>query len=96
MGERRKSIRRRTLKGGRICFNAGSSSIDCLIRDISEGGAKLCLPSVDDVPSEFVLAFDDGRPERKCFEKWRSATALGVKFLLSSKGHGFGMAGLAA
>ena len=70
--------------------------MDCLIRDISEGGAKLCLPSVDDIPSEFMLACDDGRPARECVEKWRSPTALGGEFNLGSKGHGFGMAGLAA
>ena len=96
MGERRKSVRRRTLKGGQICFNGGTSSMDCLIRDISEGGAKLCLPSVDDIPSEFMLAFDDGRPARECFEKWRSPTALGVQFPSGSGGRGFGIAGLAA
>ena len=81
MEERRKSVRRRMLKGGWICFDGGSSSADCLIRDISEAEAKLSLPSVYGIPAEFVLAFEDGRPVRECFEKWRSPTALGVHFL---------------
>ena len=55
--------------------------MDCLIRDISEGGAQLCLARADVIPSEFVLAFDDGRTARQCVEKWRSLTALGVQFL---------------
>jgi hypothetical protein len=81
MEDQRKFVRHRTLKGGRICFNSGSSSLDCLIRDISEGGARLSLPRADVIPSEFVLAFDDGRPARQCFEKWRSLIALRVQFL---------------
>ncbi len=81
MEARRKFVRHRTLKGGRVCFNNGSTFMDCLIRDISERGAKLCLPSVAGIPSEFVLAFDDGRPSRQCFAKWRRPNALGVEFL---------------
>jgi hypothetical protein len=88
MEERRKSVRHRTLKGGRICFNDGSTSMDCVIRDISEGGAKLCFPNVVGIPSEFILAFDDGRPSRQCFSKWRKLTAMGVQFLSHRDRHG--------
>jgi hypothetical protein len=83
MEERRRSVRHRTLKGGRILFDGGSSSRDCVIRDISDGGAKLCFPSVVGIPSELLLAFDDGRPSRECFSKWRRPTAMGVEFLLA-------------
>jgi hypothetical protein len=80
MEERRKSVRRRTLKGGRIGFNR-ASSVACVIRDISPGGAKLSLPSAYRIPSEFVLTFDDGSSARFCLERWQSPTALGVQFL---------------
>ena len=81
MEERRKSVRRRKLKGGWIRLGRGSPMVACLIRDLSESGAQLRLSSADMVPSEFVLAFEDGRPARECFEKWTSPTALGVQFL---------------
>ena len=96
MEEQRKSVRHRTLKGGRICFNSGSSSVDCVIRDISDGGAKLCLPGVEGIPTEFVLAFDDGKLVRECFARWRSPTALGVEFRLGAAAFGVGMAAQSA
>ena len=34
MEEQQKSLRHRSLKGGLICFNNGSSSLDCLIREV--------------------------------------------------------------
>ncbi len=80
MTERRKTQRRRTLKGGRIVFNGGFSSLSCKIRNLSEGGARLEFETVLGVPSEFVLIFDDGSPSKNCVVRWRDATSLGVEF----------------
>ena len=43
MGERRKSVRRRTLKGGRICFDSGSSSIDFIAEECTVDSKARCL-----------------------------------------------------
>jgi methyl-accepting chemotaxis protein len=78
--ERRKSSRRKALKGARIIFNNGRGSVVCTVRNISDSGAKLHVESVLDVPSEFKLMFDDGSPSRQCFVKWRDSATLGVEF----------------
>jgi len=39
--DKRKQRRLRTLQGGRIVFNWAASTIDCTIRDLSNGGARL-------------------------------------------------------
>jgi hypothetical protein len=78
--ERRKNPRHKTLKGGRIVFNNGSSSVACTIRSLSEGGARLLVETVLGIPSEFTLVRDDGGTARECFVRWRSSTVLGVEF----------------
>lgn len=39
--EKRQEVRKRTFLKGRIHFNKCASSMDCLIRDFSEMGARL-------------------------------------------------------
>lgn len=78
--ERRKSPRHKTLKGGLIVFNSGSSSVACTIRSLSENGARLQVETVLGIPSDFTLVRDDGGAARECFVRWRSSTVLGVEF----------------
>jgi hypothetical protein len=80
--EQRRSVpRHRALKGGRILFNRGSSSIDCTIRDLSADGAKLVVESVLGIPSEFELLLDQGTQSRLCIRRWNSQKTIGVQFL---------------
>lgn len=79
--EHRYFLRRRTLKGGRIVFHEGNSTITCTIRDLSLGGARLEVANSVGVPDEFTLAFDDGRPMRRCLVRRRTATSLGIEFV---------------
>ncbi len=58
VGQRR-SRRMRVLKGARIVFNDHRSVINCTVRNFSESGALLLLPSVVAVPNEFELWIDD-------------------------------------
>lgn len=78
--ERRKAVRHKTLKGARIVFNNGWASIVCTVRNISDGGAKLQVESVVDVPSTFTLVFDDGSPSRECYVRWTMSATPGVGF----------------
>lgn len=42
--ERRRSVRNRTLIGGKVIFNQRQSTLDCTIRNLSEDGALLVFP----------------------------------------------------
>ena len=80
--EQRRSVpRHRALKGGRIVFNRGASSIDCTIRDLSADGAKLVVESVVGIPNEFELLLDQGTLGRLCTRRWNSQKTIGVHFL---------------
>lgn len=48
-------LRRRVLKGGRIAFNAGHSTIDCTVRSLSQMGAGIDLFTTANVPDMFKL-----------------------------------------
>jgi hypothetical protein len=43
--ERRRSNRRNCTLGGRLFFGLAGLSIDCIIRDISDHGARVAVPS---------------------------------------------------
>ena len=77
--ESRHDQRRKTLKGGRIVFNAGRSTIDATVRNLSSRGAKLQVTSVVGIPDTFDLVLDnDGR--QSCRVVWRTLKELGGVF----------------
>ena len=55
MIERRALVRHKTLIKGRIYFNNRLSSLDCIVRDVSERGARLQVPESVAVPDAFEL-----------------------------------------
>ncbi len=77
--ENRQTQRRTTLKGGRIVFNAGRSTIDCKVRNLSPRGAKLQVASVVGIPDTFDLVLD-GTSRQPCRVAWRTLKELGVEF----------------
>ena len=79
--ENRQSQRRTTLKVGRIVFNAGRSTIDCTVRNLSGRGAKLLVSSVVGIPDTFDLMLD-GHSRQPCRVAWRTLKELGVEFRL--------------
>jgi hypothetical protein len=78
--ERRQAQRYRTLKGAHIVFNRGGSSINCVVRNLSETGALLKVGSPFGIPNEFVLALDNG-PATACRVVRRTASEIAVEFV---------------
>ncbi|MET3411145.1 PilZ domain-containing protein [Methylobacterium sp. 1030] len=79
MDDRRAAPRRRTLLEGHIELTGGGV-IDCTIRNMSDGGARLKVVSVIGVPDAFVLAYGVGGRRRPARVTWRQETELGVAF----------------
>jgi hypothetical protein len=77
--ENRYAQRRSTLKGGRIVFNAGRSTIDATVRNLSSKGAKLQVNSVVGIPDTFDLLLE-GNARQPCRVVWRTLKELGVEF----------------
>ena len=54
--------------------------MDCVIRNLSDGGAKLEVAAVRGVPDHFELVVPNHRPHR-CRVAWRALREMGVQFL---------------
>jgi hypothetical protein len=80
VSERRTGRRTRALKGAKILFNGGRSTMDCQIRNLSDQGAKLSMASTISVPDQFTIKLDQGGEIRKCQVSWRNLRELGVRF----------------
>jgi hypothetical protein len=78
--QRRGAERRKTLLTGKVVFNDMASVFDCVVRDMSETGARLKLAAPVQVPPVFGLRLTDGRYYR-CKVRRRAALELGVEFL---------------
>jgi hypothetical protein len=54
---------------------------DCILADISEGGARIKIDENVQIPEYFVLLFNPkGQPSRPCRVVWRKESYLGLKF----------------
>jgi hypothetical protein len=80
MQEHRQNQRTRTLRAGKILFNNRRCVIDCMVRNVSNGGACLLVPNVAGVPSAFDLRIEGEAAIRSCRTMWHARNRLGVKF----------------
>jgi len=78
--ERRNSTRSRVLKGAKIILGA-SSVIDCVVRNVTNSGARVQIANTVVLPEDLGLTFDGGRSVRDCRVVWRTVTETGVKFV---------------
>ncbi len=80
MSDKRSTPRLRSFLKGRVLFNGGQSSLDCLIRDISSTGARLELSASVTLPDRFDLYLPHRDETCKVHSQWRRGTQLGVAF----------------
>jgi hypothetical protein len=81
MQEKRELARNRTFLGGVIAFNHRKSSMDCLVRNLSAAGAKICFTNTTTVPDEFDLTVKQKECALRARVVWRQADEAGVIFL---------------
>ena len=67
--------------GGKIAFNNRWCTIDCLVRNMSEGGAKLEFAEPVQVPGELDLIIPMKGDSRRVQVVWRRAKTLGITFV---------------
>ncbi|MFH6780830.1 MULTISPECIES: PilZ domain-containing protein [Methylobacterium] len=80
MSELRRETRLRTFLKGRIVFNNGNSSMDCLVRDLSGSGARLMLSQTATLPEGFDLLIPAKDRTHKAVLRWRREDSIGVTF----------------
>jgi len=78
--ERRTMPRLRSLLGGRVAFNQRRSTLDCTVRNISEGGALLLLSETVALPIAFDLEIAQRQRSYAARVRWRDGERVGVAF----------------
>ncbi len=78
--DKRHEHRRRVFKSGQIVFNHGFSVFECVIRNLSSGGAMIEVPSMLGIPTRFTLSMETGPREQPCEVRWRTDRRMGVTF----------------
>jgi hypothetical protein len=79
MIEKRVALRQRVLKGGTLAFGGGGG-IDCMVRNISSGGARIDIANPVGVPQSFTLVIQTDQFMRRCHAVWSSDKRIGVAF----------------
>jgi PilZ domain-containing protein len=78
--ERRRHPRVRVLKAARILLKGHFSVIDCTVRNLSEGGACLLVPSMVGIPDRFDIVIGTDKTVLPCRRVWNRDTRLGIEF----------------
>lgn len=79
--EKRMHSRRRTLKTGLLILNSNGSSIECLVREIGEGGAGIWLHCWMALPERFDLIIPSDNLRVAARAAWQRGQEVGLEFV---------------
>jgi PilZ domain len=80
MAERRRSMRKKSFLRGCVYFNKRRGAMDCLIRDISEEGARIIFSEAVNVPDVVELYIPQKEQTVRARVKWRHGDEVGLTF----------------
>lgn len=72
--------RQRTLKSGLIMLPNGTSTLSCVIRNVTVAGAQIELPAAAGVPGEFTLVDVQSNRSYNAKVVWRKGNRWGLSF----------------
>jgi hypothetical protein len=78
--EKRRAPRALVIKSAIVVFDSDYCSMNCLVLDLSETGARLQPADILVCPDQFTLKFPNG-PVHFCEVRWRKGNMLGVRLL---------------
>lgn len=81
MKNRRRDLRRRTLKRGILILNHGYSTVNCVIRDMSDSGVRVAVEGRFLAPDHMELMIADTDRKRPVEKRWQRDNQLGLMFL---------------
>jgi methyl-accepting chemotaxis protein len=79
MLERRRSARSRIFKNAKLIIGK-SSAIDCVVRNLTNVGARVVVSNTTDLPERLEMTFDSGQTIRPCRIVWRTQNETGMEF----------------
>src|SRR5689334_16029614 len=85
MSDQNFTVRGRTLLAGKIVSDFGQSSIDCVVRRMSDRGAVLQADSHLGIPKSFHLLISGEGLSRAAKLIWQSGNEIGIEFEAGEK-----------
>jgi hypothetical protein len=82
--EQRSTERIRSFLRAQITYNNRMTTIDCIIKNYSAGGAKIALSDTLAVPSEFDLYIPAKQRSHHARLVWRDKDSIGVSFVTAA------------
>jgi len=80
MAERRRAQRQKSFLRGCVYFNKRTRSLDCLIRDFSEHGARIIFSENVSVPDLVELHIPQKQKTLRARVQWRHGDEIGLAF----------------
>ena len=80
MSERRRSTRQKSFLRGCVYFNKRRQAVDCLIRDISDVGARIIFSDTVSVPDRVDLYIPQKEQTLRAHVQWRHGDEIGLAF----------------
>lgn len=93
MNERRITPRKRSFLKGTVYFNNRMSSIECVVRDFSDLGARLEFPTTVTLPDSLELYIPTRDQTLLAQVRWRKDAEAGIAFDAGSAGERSGGSG---
>lgn len=78
---KRSSERRNVYRFGRVVL-PDRSMLNCIIKDISEGGAKVVLDGAITVPPRVLLKIDQTGENKRAYVVWQKDAEIGLQFVV--------------
>ena len=80
MVERRRSVRQKSFLRGRVYFNKGRESADCLVRDLTNQGARIIFSDSINIPALIDLHIPQKEYTVRARVIWRQGVEIGLAF----------------
>jgi PilZ domain len=80
MAERRRVVRQKSFLRGCVYFNNRRSAFDCLIRDLSDKGARVVFSETLSVPDMVELYIPQKEQTVRAHVEWRHGGEVGLAF----------------
>jgi hypothetical protein len=80
MAERRRSVRQKSFLKGRVYFNKGRESADCLVRDLTNQGARIIFSDSINIPALIDLHIPQKDYNVRARVIWRQGVEIGLAF----------------
>ncbi len=80
MAERRRATRQKSFLRGCIYFNKRRGAVDCLIREISDEGARIIFSDTVNVPDVVELYIPQKEQTVRARVQWRHGNEIGLGF----------------